>query len=418
MGGVLTVAAYHLYNLGVRPQKQSGLTEGSYTLHITNQCNTDLTLHLEAVDAEDGCRYIFDLPQMVVAAGKEQQVQLNVIPKTPLRGEVIRTYTFTVTAQPVEVPTLSQQIQGIWVQTPPAYEMNLRPQTQRGMAVGRFAVQIINLGQVNLSLRLDAMDAQQGCQYNFNPSQIVIPIGQERIVQLEVKPRTPLPTKETKPYPFTVTAQPVEISGFIQQVQGTWVQSPPELDLSLQKQEKSDANEGLFIIHISNRSATDVTVQWEAVGQNADSLFVFSHTKSEISAGDEQLVQLLVSSSSPPPSNADKTHPFTVNARLAEVPHLFWQVQGEWVQNVQMQEVQPIIPQQSATPSTDNTRRFFGCLIMLIGVVATIALGMAVGNFAYDVLRFGETETWIFVIIAWIIGVLVTRSIARKVTKG
>jgi hypothetical protein len=55
---------------------------------------------------------------------------------------------------------------------------------------------------------------------------------------------------------------------------------------------------------------------------------------------------------------------------------------------------------------------------MLIGVVVTIALGIAVGNFAYDVLRFGETETWIFVIIAWIIGVLVTRGIARKVTKG
>ncbi len=415
---ILTVAAYHQYNLNIRPRKQSGLIEGTYTLQVGNHCNTGLTLQFDAIDIEDGCRYTFDPPQMVVAAGQEQRGQLKVRPKAPLRGEAARTYSFTVTARPTEVQWLQQQAQGMWVQIPPAYSVLLRPLTQSGMTSGAFTVQVTNLGQTELTVQLEAMDTEGGCQVNLNPSQITVPVGQAQVVQLDVLPTTPLSTVEARTYPFTVTVQPVEVPGFIQQVHGEWVHTPPVLDLTLHKQEQSGVAQGIFSVHISNRSAAAVTVQWEATSQDADCRYTFEPSRSTVPAGGEHRVQLKISSKTPPPMNTTQTHAFTVSARLVEAPRLIWKTHGEWVRNAPPQQIKQITLSQGAPPSTPKPRRFWGCVIMVIGVVITIAFGLLVGNIAFEVFDLGDTETWIVAIIAWIVGVILTRGLARKVMKG
>ncbi|MDF1516216.1 MAG: FHA domain-containing serine/threonine-protein kinase, partial [Anaerolineae bacterium] len=47
---LLVVGAYQQLGLSIRPQRQSGIAEGSFTLHVTNQCNSTLSVQFAAVD--------------------------------------------------------------------------------------------------------------------------------------------------------------------------------------------------------------------------------------------------------------------------------------------------------------------------------------------------------------------------------
>jgi len=115
---MLSIAADVVFESSIRPQVQSGLTEGVFTLQLSNQGNDDLTVQLSASDPEEGCLYTFQPPQATLPAGQERLVQLTVRPKVarPLDG---KTYAFTVTARPAEVPTLARQVQGQWQQLVP-----------------------------------------------------------------------------------------------------------------------------------------------------------------------------------------------------------------------------------------------------------------------------------------------------------
>jgi uncharacterized membrane protein len=282
------------------------------------------------------------------------------------------------------------------------------------MTKGSYTVRITNLGQVNLTLQLGGMDANGACHYNFNPSQITIPAGQERTVKLDVLPTMPLSTKDARTHPFTVTVQPPAIPGFSRQVQGEWVHIPPEIDISLHKLEHGTTSEGNFSVGIRNTSTSNVTVHWEASGQDPDCRYTFTPSQSTVAAGEEHRVQLKVTSNTSLPINTSRTHTFTVTARLASAPKLTWQIRGEWVRTAS----QEITVDQTPAPSTSNPRKVWGCLVMIIGVALTLGAGFMLGNIVYDEFRFGETETWIIVIIAWITGIVVTRSVARKITKG
>ncbi|MCJ7551545.1 MAG: protein kinase, partial [Anaerolineae bacterium] len=152
----LTVAAYYQYDLSMRPSRQRGVAVGTFTVQIDNHSNADLTVRLDAVDPEDGCRYTLAPPYLAVPVGRAQKGELTVLPKAPLRGETDIMYPFTVTARPDEAPELSRQAQGTWVHTPPAYEVSLRPEAPRGTTQGTFGVQVVNVGQAALTLALEA----------------------------------------------------------------------------------------------------------------------------------------------------------------------------------------------------------------------------------------------------------------------
>jgi hypothetical protein len=118
---------------------------------------------LGAVDPEEGCRYTFDPPQVVVPAGQERLVQLNVQPKVPLSTAAARTYPFTVTARPAEAPGLTRQVHGEWVHSPPVFDLRLHPQKQEGVTEGTFSVQVNNRGETALTMQLEATDSTGGC---------------------------------------------------------------------------------------------------------------------------------------------------------------------------------------------------------------------------------------------------------------
>jgi hypothetical protein len=114
----LEIAAAVVLEATIRPQVQSGLIEGVFTLQLSNQGNDDLNVQLSASDPEEGCLYTFQPPQAALPAGQERLVQLTVRPKIA-RPPAAKTFGFTVTARPAEMPKLVRQVQGQWQQLVP-----------------------------------------------------------------------------------------------------------------------------------------------------------------------------------------------------------------------------------------------------------------------------------------------------------
>ncbi len=293
----LEVVALPALELSLRPQRQSGTTEGIFNVQARNRGNANLTVQLEATDPEEGCRYTFNPPQLVLPPGQERLVQLKVQPKVPLVGEQAKSYLFTVTARPAEDPAMARQVQGEWIQAPPTFDLTLRPQKQSGVAEGTFTVQVSNLGHADLTVQLEAMDPEEGCQYSFNPPRLVVPVAQERVAQLRVRPKNPLPGVTARTFTFTVTARPAGALRLTQQVQ--------------------DA---------------DLTVNLEATDPEKGCQYTLDPPQVVVPAGQERPVQLKVQPKAPLRGKETKTYSFTVTARPAQAPQLVQQVQGEWEQ--------------------------------------------------------------------------------------
>jgi hypothetical protein len=243
-----------------------------------------------------------------------------------------RTFPFTVTARPAEAPRLTQQVQGEWEQIPPTFELTLRPQKQSGVAGGTFRVQVTNQSNADLTMQMEAMDPEEGCLYTFDPSQVVVPAGQERLVQLKVRPKAPLPGMMPRTFFLTVIARPAEAPGLTRQVQGEWEQVPPTFELTLHPQKQSRAAEGVFKVQVSNPGDADLTVQLVAMDPEGNCLYTFDPSQVVVPAGQERPVQLQVRSKAPLAGEETRVHTFTVIARPAEAPGLACQVQGEWEQ--------------------------------------------------------------------------------------
>ncbi len=209
------------------------------------------------------------------------------------------------------------------------------------------------------------------------------------------------------------------------QVQGEWVHTPPDIDLTLQPPEQSGASEAVFYVSAGNRSESEVNVHWDVAGLDTNCIVTCEPLQSTIPAGDTCQIKVKIRSTTPSSNTAPSAHVFSVIARLTGAPQLFWQVAGKWNQLPQQSSspLRPVTPPadkiklQPAPPTVSKARRFWGCAVMLFGVAATIAFGILVGNIVFDVFRLSDNETWVVVVIAWVIGVLVTRGIARKILK-
>lgn len=115
----LEIAAQSDFEAALRPQMQSGLKEGVYSLQLSNGGNSDLNVQLSALDPEDGCLYVFSSPRVTLPAGQERLVQLTVRPRTSRPPKGGKTYSFTVTARPEELPQQARQVPGQWQQLAP-----------------------------------------------------------------------------------------------------------------------------------------------------------------------------------------------------------------------------------------------------------------------------------------------------------
>ncbi len=128
----LEIAAHPNLEVSLRPQKQSGRAGAEYTIRLRNSGNKDLTVLLEAEDAEEGCSYTIKPPKVSLPAGGEATAQLSLTPrKKP--GKEQKTYRFTVTAKAQEVPALVKKAVGEWIQLP--VKKSILPYVLAGVAV-------------------------------------------------------------------------------------------------------------------------------------------------------------------------------------------------------------------------------------------------------------------------------------------
>lgn len=369
------------FGLALRPQKQSGMSEGTFSVQVRNQGSTDLTVLFDATDPEEGCLYSFSPSQVVLEAGQQRVVQMKVKPKTPQMGEQVRTFPFTVNARPVEAPHLARQAEGEWEQVPPSFEVALRPQRQSGMSEGTYNVQLRNQSDATLTVQFEANDPEEGCYYAFSPPQIVVPAGQEGLVQLKVQPKAALIGDQPKLYPFTVTARPVEAPRLARQAQGEWEQTPPAFEVTLFPQKQSGITEGIFSVQVRNRGSADLTVQLSAMDPEGGCRFAFTPPQVIVPGGQERLVQLNVQPRGRRRATEAKIYPFTVTGRPTEAPGLSRQVQGEWQQ----------LPQATAAhaPADDMGK------IRALGVIGLVLVALAaLGFFVMPWDRWAPVTGW------------------------
>ncbi len=91
--------------LTLDPPRGGGPGDGSFRLRLANRGAAPWKGRLEAVDPAGGLYYLFDPFSVTLPAGQEQEVELRVRPKAPLRqGEELRVHAFVVDARPDEKP--------------------------------------------------------------------------------------------------------------------------------------------------------------------------------------------------------------------------------------------------------------------------------------------------------------------------
>ena len=224
--GSLRITAYHEFTVDLQPQKQTGVSEGTFDLQLENGGNIDLDVHLQASDLEQGCVYAFSPAHATVPAGGQSAVKLNVHPRIPLPGEMARTYFFTVVARPAQVPELARQVQGQWVQAAPSLEARLDPTRQQSAGRATFQLQVSNQSLADMTVVCEASRLPAGLEGTFDPPQVAVPAAGEGSTRLQIKSRDARYGQDPVEHAFTVTVTPVDAPRFAQQVSGTWIQLP------------------------------------------------------------------------------------------------------------------------------------------------------------------------------------------------
>jgi len=213
-----------------------------------------------------------------------------------------------------------------------ALEVALRPQRQTGVSKGVFRVQLKNAGNADLTIQFEATDPDEGCQYAFDPPQVVVPAGQEAQVQLTVQSKRALGGDQPRPYLFTVTARPLEAPKLARQVAGEWVQVPPALEVVLSPERPSSVKEGVFGVQVSNQGSTELAVQLQASDPEQACLYMLKPTSLVIPSGEQGTAQLRVRAKGGLAEGQKRTFGFTVAVQVAGSPGVSREVQGEWEQ--------------------------------------------------------------------------------------
>jgi len=329
---VLEIAPFYQFTTNLRPQKYRGLKSGNFTIEIRNLGNAETTFELEAADPEDVCNFKFSPTPAVIPAGREGKVSLRIDSKIPFSGEVPKIHTFTITAHTVVSPEMTQDIRGEWEQANPSFEMRLQPARKRGVSESTYQVLLRNQSHEDLTVQLEAGDLEEACSFIFETSQPNVQALQERSVRLVVKPNTTLTTQEAITYPFRVTAQLVEAASIQRQVQGEWVQLPPNFDIALNPQKLRGRSRGSYRLNLRNLSKSELTFRLRASDDENGCQYTFSTPELRVPGSQERSCKFTVQPKKRLKGEETKTHHFSITAQPVVAPILSKGVEGEWEQ--------------------------------------------------------------------------------------
>jgi serine/threonine protein kinase len=223
----LTVRPYYQYAMNLRPQKQTAPGQVVFTLGVSSQCNTNLSVEFSAQDSEDLCLFQFSPEVLNLAAGKEETVKVQVSARVPLTRWESRAHPFTISARPREQTSLAQQVRGEWVQAAPDLQLNLSPERQSSAHQADFTLQIINQSVCEAALQLEGSGA--GCAISFSPQHMTIAPAETHAARVTVQQQRGKERQagdQAEELPFTLTARLSDAPTLTREVTGTWEALP------------------------------------------------------------------------------------------------------------------------------------------------------------------------------------------------
>ena len=331
--GTLEVVPVFLFEVNLSPQRIAVTgQDAAFRVGLKNPGNVDLNLHLSATDPEEALSYRFDPPRVTVEAGATKIVPLTVSPGQASTEER-RIHSFIVRVAPADAPEKARTASGQLECQPRVVdlELGLWPQRRSAQGVGTFQVQLNNRGNADLNVALQGTDPAEACAYKFEPSQVMLKAGESRQVPLTVAPYGKLPTEEPVLYDFTVQAVPQEAPHRAAQVTGQFECLPKMIsfDLALAPPQASVRDSGSFLIQVTNRGDSDLSLDLSAADADSACTFTLASQQVELAPGENREVPLQVAPRTKPPRGQRMSCPFTVDAAPQDAPHLRESIEGE-----------------------------------------------------------------------------------------
>jgi hypothetical protein len=328
----LEILPYYKFTANLRPQKYRGLKSGIFTIEISNLGNAETTFKLDASDPEDICNFEFDPIPATIQAGSEGQISLRIDSKIPFSGDTPKNHPFVIKAYQEGAPEITQEMHGEWERAYPTLEMRLQPPRKRSVDSGTFQVLLHNLSHEELNVQLEASDLEESCNFNFDMPQPIIPAMQERSVRMMVNPDTGLTTQEAITHTFRVTANFISAPSMQQQVQGEWVQLPPNFDISLSPNRLKSKSQAVYRLNIRNLTKSELTFRFRARDEENSCLYQFNPPELHVPGGQERICQLTIRPKYRLTGEETKIHQFNILAEPVVAPVLTKEVKGEWEQ--------------------------------------------------------------------------------------
>ena len=271
-------------------------------------------------------------PTVRLMPGMRGEVQLTIQPpRTPesRAGEYPLNFLVTSEKNPHEIAKAPAALRVLpYIQ----YTATMRPQKVSATQEGDFALEFSSQCNSELTLQLSARDPEEGCQYQFAPTEVHLPPGESQSCSLKVTPRNPLVGGAAKSYPFVVEIRPQAAPQNSQQIPGELKHVPPSLELGLRPQRTRGVAKGSYNVRLFNQGNAPLTARLEATDPEESCRYRFEASEVVVTPGQERFVPLTVEPRTPLTSEQERSFNFTVSARLQEAPGVIQQAEGEFIQ--------------------------------------------------------------------------------------
>jgi hypothetical protein len=229
--------------------------------------------------------------------------------------------------------------------------LSLSPAEAEAQGERRFQLALTSAPDANRDqlVKLSASDADQACEYLFDPTETLVAARQISLASLIVRPRQLLAPKERRTITFQVVATPdfgapQTASARLNQI------GPAPLSLSLKPKIVTADLQADYALTIVNPASVPVTLRLSSEDPEAACSFTFQPSEITIPAAGEALVTLRAQARTYLDGDAQKSHSFTVYAARSGETIPIAQTDGTLIQRASPSLRLVLVPPQLSRP--------------------------------------------------------------------
>jgi serine/threonine protein kinase len=330
------------------------------------------------------------------------------------------------------------------------YKISLKPEKQRSVGSATFTIDVANQSNTPIQVNLSADDPLQACIYEFTPAWLNLAPHQSASVRLQVSPRQPQVLQQTEIHRFTISSQLDNYPTAAQQITGEWERTAPALTMKIDPARQGTPGSCYFSVQLINESPIDLVVECTASENQQMTRLLIQPEKLLVPAGSMHTARL---SLDPKGAQPGQTYLISVTAIQSGTRLKLAQETAEWTMLRKEQPATPApaqvmpAPQPIAQPAVQPAaqavippapvvtppvrpidlpepvalNRIMGCLpagllVLFLCILPTGGAGIFAGN-QVSMASGDEVTPWIAAIIVWIIGLVISVNILRRLTK-